>query len=173
MSENEENPKIEKTSNIGEPELIRTASITREVQIDGIKTWVHLSDQFFVRDMIGKDTLHVVFDAVKEFCEEKGATTVTSHTTQEAKPIQPQPPQAKQAQADVRPDLPWRDTSNPNIKRLNERDTPDDVLAEAQSKKTWGLWYSPPSEGYESGAVFKDLSKLGKQSSQSPKKGRW
>jgi hypothetical protein len=86
MSE-EPKPKIEKTSNINEPELTITASITREVNIDGVKTWIGISSQFSARDATHKDALEIVYADVKEFCDDKGATTVTTSQAQAQKSI--------------------------------------------------------------------------------------
>lgn len=56
-------------------------------------------------------------------------------------------------------ELHWMDTKNPKIKRISEDDAPEWLLKKAQEKKTNGLWYMAPSEGYEFGSVFKDTSK--------------
>jgi len=54
----------------------------------------------------------------------------------------------------------WLDTKNPKIKRVSEVDAPSWLLERAQERKTKGLWYMGPSEGYEFGSVFKDTSKF-------------
>jgi len=58
-----------------------------------------------------------------------------------------------------RSDLEWLDTKNPKIKRISEVDAPLWLLEKAQEKKTKGLWYMGPGEGYEFGSVFKDVTK--------------
>lgn len=67
---------IESTSKLNDPELTFTVSVTKEVQIEGAKTWIGASPQFFKRESTLQDALELTLHEINEFCRAKGAVTL-------------------------------------------------------------------------------------------------